>query len=77
MSGQSPMDGDRWRRVDELYHAALDREAGERAGFLLRACGDDTELRREIESLLEFDNQPDALLETPAWNHLGSAAVTA
>jgi serine/threonine protein kinase len=71
------MDGDRWRRVDQLYHAALDREAGERAGFLLTACADDAELRQEVESLLEFDNHPDRLLESPAWNHIGSAAAVA
>jgi len=71
------MDGDRWRRVDELYHAALERSARERSDFLGKACGDDAELRREVESLLEFDNPPDQLLESPAWNHLGSAAATA
>ena len=71
------MDGDRWRRVDELYHAALDRPIAERSAFLREACAGDAELRRELESLLEFDSQPDTLLETPAWNHLGPAAAEA
>ena len=71
------MDGERWRRVDELYHAALERETGERAKFLRDACGDDAELLREVESLLEFDQEPDPLLEHPAWNHLGTVADAA
>src|SRR4029078_3299992 len=39
----------RWQQVEELYHAALECELGERAVFLARA---DPELRREVESLL-------------------------
>ena len=43
---------DRWAHLDRLYHAALARPAHERASFLAEACGDDEELRREIDSLL-------------------------
>jgi len=71
------MDGDRWRRVEELYHATLERESGERSGFLLKACGDDAELRREVESLLAYEEEPDQLLETPAWDYLGSGGAAA
>ena len=71
------MDGDRWRRVDELYHAALARDPVERTAFLLKACGDDDELRSEVESLLEFDDHPDQLLESPAWKQFGNTGVTA
>ena len=39
-------------RVEEVLSAALDREPGERAAFVERACGGDPELRREVESLL-------------------------
>jgi serine/threonine protein kinase len=41
-----------WRRVDELYHRALDQAPDERAAFLEGACGGDESLRREVESLL-------------------------
>ena len=71
------MDGERWQRVDRLYHAALEQPDGERRAFLGAACGEDAELRREVESLLAFDSQPDTLLETPAWNHLGADAAAA
>jgi serine/threonine-protein kinase len=43
---------DRWRRIEELCHDALERDAGDRAAFVREACGDDELLRREVESLL-------------------------
>ena len=32
------MDAERWRKIEQLYHAALEREPGERPGFLSRPC---------------------------------------
>ena len=46
------MTPERWRRVGELFQSALDRDSGERKGFLEAACGSDQDLRREVESLL-------------------------
>ncbi len=43
---------DRWRRVEELYHAAQTRPAAERAAFLAEACAGDDALLCEVESLL-------------------------
>ena len=43
---------DRWREIEALYHAALEREPGERAALLERA---DPDVRREVESLLAQD----------------------
>ena len=51
------MKPDRWRKVDELFEAALQREPNDRAAFLDIACVDDPELRREIEKMLKFDEQ--------------------
>ena len=42
----------RWRRIEDIYHAALERDEAERPAFLKAACGDDDMLRREVESLL-------------------------
>jgi serine/threonine protein kinase len=44
-----------WRRVDELFLAALDLPPAERAAFFDRECGFDLELRQEAESLLAAD----------------------
>jgi len=48
------MDPERWRKIEEIYHAALECEPGERAAFLLEACAGDDELLHEAESLLTF-----------------------
>jgi len=49
------MTPERFQRVSEIYHAALDRPAGERAAFVEQMCPGDGELRREVESLLAAD----------------------
>jgi len=61
------MKADRWQRVEECYHAALERPPGDRAGFVAQACAGDAELRREVESLLLHEGGADELLESPVW----------
>src|SRR5262245_42181009 len=58
------MDPERWRRIDELLHAALVLEPESQQTFLTDACGSDTELRREMESLLARRAQAGSFLET-------------
>ena len=55
-----------WEQIEQLYHGALERSAGQRPGFLDQACGGDEELRREVESLLARDGEGDGFLEAPA-----------
>src|SRR5215471_6219566 len=62
---KTALNQDRWRRVEELYHAALDREPARRNDFLNEACNSDEDLRREIESLLAADRE-EALVDRPA-----------
>ena len=50
----------------ELFKRALDRPAERRAPFLKEACGEDLELRCEVEALLKFNDQGDEFLEEPA-----------
>jgi serine/threonine protein kinase len=60
------MKPERWKQVDELFEAALDCPAAERASFLDRACAGDNELRRELESLIISDGQAEVLASPPA-----------
>lgn len=53
------MGPDRWREIERLYHAALEKHAGERASFLDHACATDVDLRKEVESLLAFAQDAD------------------
>jgi eukaryotic-like serine/threonine-protein kinase len=45
-----------WERVQSLFVEASDLPPEERARFLETACGNDIELRREVESLLAHDS---------------------
>ena len=60
------MDPERWRRINELFQAAVEREPAERSGFLADACLGDGELRSEIESLLAAHERAGDFIETPA-----------
>jgi Tol biopolymer transport system component len=60
------MTPERWKRVEELYHAARTRPLGERVAFLAEACPDDEALRRNVESLLNEPVSADGFLDTPA-----------
>lgn len=53
------MTPERWTQIEQIYHAALECEAEQRAGFLDKACGVDQALRREVESLLAFESESD------------------
>ena len=59
------MKGEKYHQVEELYHEALECERGERRAFLEQACGDDLALRREVESLLGYDERAAYFIEKP------------
>ncbi|MGH9847193.1 MAG: protein kinase domain-containing protein, partial [Blastocatellia bacterium] len=59
------MPPERWQQIEELYHAALERAPDERGTFLDQACAGDEELRREVASLLDYDDKPASFIESP------------
>jgi hypothetical protein len=50
--GSERMTADRWRRIEQLYHAALERDPGERTAYVADVCRGDDDSRMEVESLL-------------------------
>jgi eukaryotic-like serine/threonine-protein kinase len=54
-----------WQRAEELFHSALERPPEARPAYLDEACGDNTELRQQVELLLSNDAQAGSLLEKP------------
>ena len=60
------MKPERWQKVEEIYHSALEREPVQRATFLNEACGGDESLRQEVESLLAQEGATGSFLEAPA-----------
>jgi hypothetical protein len=51
------MKPDPGKKVEELFHAALEREPGERDAFLEKACAGDEALLDEVKSLLDADER--------------------
>ncbi|HMC60877.1 MAG TPA: protein kinase, partial [Candidatus Solibacter sp.] len=54
-----------WRQIEDIFHAALERESAVRPAFLERACGGDEALRRQVEALLDRDAHVGELLSQP------------
>src|SRR5262245_31717370 len=60
------MDAKRWGQIKEIYDRALDLRDEELEDFLAEACGDDADLRREVESLLAAHEDAGTFLQSPA-----------
>ena len=56
---------DRWRRIKEIFHSALDHHPADRPAFLNEVCGNDAAMREDVEALLTADaGNEDFLIET-------------
>jgi eukaryotic-like serine/threonine-protein kinase len=66
--------GDRWNRIEEIFHAALERPLPERDAYLVHACGDDRTLRSEVESLLANDGHGGTTIDSLVSNDLKDLA---
>src|SRR5712692_1372132 len=62
------MNEERWRQIEELYHAAREDRA-----VLDQA---DPELRGKVEALLAQDASGDKILDRPAWETVGDGRLT-
>src|SRR5688572_17292598 len=64
------MKPERWQQIKGLYESALRCDEGKRRSFLDQACAGDPSLRREVASLLAYENRGDGpgdgFIETPA-----------
>ena len=61
------MDRNRWQRIEELYHSALEQPPELRPDFLAKTCPNDSELVREVLELLAHSEKSDAIVDQPAW----------
>ena len=60
------MTPERRRKIEELYHAALERDPADRAAFLNEVAPDDADLRTLVDELVIRNSSPDALLHARA-----------
>jgi serine/threonine protein kinase len=56
---------DRWQHISNLFHEVLAQSPATRDDYLRDACGDDDDLRRQIESLLSATEQTRTAAGTP------------
>ena len=73
MGADWPMKIERWRQVEDLFHAALERAPEERQAFLADACGEDAGLRLQVEQLISIDQRAGTRLETPVIEEVTAA----
>ncbi len=60
------MQPERSEWLAELVEHAFELEGAQRTTFLAQACGDDLELRAEVEALLQEEERAAKLMSTPA-----------
>ncbi len=60
------MNSERWHRVQQLCKEALDLQRTEQQAFLAQACKQDEGLRRDVESLLAYQDEAETFIEAPA-----------
>ena len=55
-----------WARVKAVFEGALALDGDARAAYVADECRDETDVRRQVESLLASYAQAGSLLESPA-----------
>ncbi len=68
------METARWRLVKRIFHEALDQPESNRGGYLTATCGDDQQLRSEVEALLAAHADAGAFLVSPTQGDAGERA---
>jgi serine/threonine protein kinase/tetratricopeptide (TPR) repeat protein len=61
----APSSPERWKRLEELFHQALELARDARCPFLVTACAGDPELRAELDSLLQSAESSADFIEAP------------
>ena len=54
-----------WKKIEEIFEQAVELPKIQREDFLAEICGDDAELRREVENLLMADEEAVDFIEAP------------
>jgi serine/threonine protein kinase len=57
---------EQWAKVNDLFHAALERPEGERRAWLEAATGSDLDVMREVEALVAAHEGEPSFLDAPA-----------
>lgn len=69
------MTPERWRQVEEIFQAALDLSPEDRNRYVSDVCAEDSELKRDVESLLSQYDSAGELLEEPVYGNTQLSAL--
>jgi serine/threonine protein kinase/dipeptidyl aminopeptidase/acylaminoacyl peptidase len=59
------MTPEQWKKLDSLFHEALELEKEARAAHLAKVCGDDGQLREEAERLIAAHERDGSFIDSP------------
>jgi predicted Ser/Thr protein kinase len=65
VSAPGSLSPDQWRRVNDIFHQALEQPAEQRRAFIENAAGTDPVLAAEVASLLAAHEQAEQFIEQP------------
>ena len=71
------MRAERWRQIDEIFQAAIDRDPAERGAFLDKACASDPSLRTRSRGVDRFLREPGSFIEAPVFEEAAELVVSA
>src|SRR5262249_37761088 len=71
---QQRLISERWRRVKEIFQAAIELPPAEREVYLADSCAGDPAMLAEVKSLIAAHEQPGKFLETPAFDLAAGSA---
>src|SRR5262245_38284130 len=61
------MTPEQWKKLDALFHEALELEKEARAAHLAKVCGDDDQLREEAERLIAAHEREGSFIDSPIY----------
>ncbi len=71
------MDSTTWKRAKQVFHEALEKTGPERSRLVELACGDDRELRAQVQALLAAHDQAGEFLSSPTASEADEVARVA
>jgi hypothetical protein len=58
---------ERWRRVNEIFHTALEQDTATREAYVRTVTAGDPDMQREVDELLAMHQKSPDILDRPAW----------
>src|ERR1044071_219221 len=67
------MTPERWQQIKAVLEEALERDPLEREAYLDEACAEDSDLRNEVEALIDSHARSGDFIESPAYEVLSDS----